>query len=518
MINWFERQILKRLKKKTLTYQEVSELKQQLELSKRFQSIRPLYRSKTGIEIGSNRDPLTGEYLPVIIDLEELLGTVEIVGSTGSGKSVFATILFQLLIDAYSNKMSLIIIDPHGDFAVLAYKICKSLELRSDNATLRQWIQERLFYFDATNPIVKFGLDPFKGGPDSDRLIMEFVHHLSRTYGECFSQKQFDAAFQLCKLLRDNHMTLMEWQYFQTEADFIEQLLSNCQQQETRQAIRSLMADKREFKTILRTLGYKIRLLMTGKHIKNHFGTKTTFPWHTIVNKPSILICNLDDRELSNHETTLLGSLIFSQIKLHALKRKANFPLITIIDELPRFIHGGLEKELESVINQFRKKATFMYSMHQNYSQISQELSNNLTNGARMTFVFNLPDATSADFISKSIYTKPIGHKPDSLFWSSRYELSNYIRSLPPRTAIIKYKGRFPGYFEVREFIPPDEAIFIDSKGQSTLKEWMIQDMKKHGALTLKQIKDEVKHRRKKTLPQPTETAPEIPEEPDVFE
>lgn len=329
------------------------------------------------------------------IKAKDRLGHMYVIGKTGVGKS---TLLQNMAISDIENENGFCVIDPHGDIA----------------ENLLNYIpQERIqdvIYFNPADIEFPIAFNPLKNvHPNYHHLVTSgLISTFKNIWADNWGPRlEHILRFSLLTLLQYKESTLLDIQPLLTDIGFRREVLTRI----TDQSILSFWYNEYDkFSNSLRAEAIspilnKIGIFSSSHILRNIIGQKKrSFYMQKVMDEGKILIVNLSKGKLGEDLSTLLGSMIVTQIQLSALYRakqpeQLRRPFYLYIDECHSFITGSIT----DILSESRKYALGIFLTHQYTEQLPPEILSAIWGNVGTIVSFRV-GATDASILAKEFH------------------------------------------------------------------------------------------------------------------
>lgn len=331
---------------------------------------------------------------PFGIKQNDRLAHMYVIGRTGVGKS---TLLHTMMVQDMMHGRGFSLIDPHGD---LVQKVMEYLP---------EHRKKDVIYFDATDPDIRYGYNPFRKVSKERRplqaagILSVFKHLFSKDNGW---------GGKIEHVLRYSILAVLD----QPTANFtcLTNLLTDkYYRKRTEGFIRSpdvLSFVKRELPY------YRLDSLMP---VLNKVGTFAAYPqikkilveneaqlsMRRIMDENKILLMNLSKGVLGTDVSHILGSVMISALNLAAFSRadtseEERIPHYIFADEFQNYTSGS---DLPSMLSELRKFKIGMVMAHQYINQLSKQVSDAVFGNVGTLISFRV-GSRDAPFLAKEFY------------------------------------------------------------------------------------------------------------------
>lgn len=295
-------------------------------------------------------------------------GHMYVIGKTGTGKSNF---LGNMAISDIQNGNGIAFIDPHGD---LAQKLLNFIPKGRMNDVI---------YFDPGNLDFPIPFNPLENtNPESHHLIVSGLISVFRKIWSDFWGPRLEHILRnsLYTLLEYPGSTIIDIPKLLTDKDFRGKIVSSIRHPHVRD-FWYLEFEKYsswlKSEAVLPILN-KVSQFLTNLPLRNVIGQhQNTFSIKEVMDEGKILIVNLSKGKLGEDNTSLLGSMIVTQIYLAALQRvhisEANRrPFYLYVDEF----HSFLTMSFADILSESRKYGLNLILAHQYLNQLHDKIRN----------------------------------------------------------------------------------------------------------------------------------------------
>ncbi|SYZ73766.1 conserved hypothetical protein [Candidatus Zixiibacteriota bacterium] len=270
-----------------------------------------------------------------------------IVGKTGMGKS---TLLLNMIIQDIQNGNGLAVFDPHGD---LIEKALDHIPPKRINETI---------YFNPADIDYPIAFNPLYHNDTSQRSLVAsgIIQVFKKIWPESWGPRlEYVLRNALLALLENQGQTLLGVSRMLVDERFRGQIVRRIKDPILRNFWEiEFEAYPKVFRTeTISPIQNKVGQFLSNPIIRNIVGqTKTKFDLLNVINSRKILLLNLSKGKIGEDSSSLLGSLMLTQIYLAAL-RQAKIPepdrneFLLVIDELQLFATD----DFPSILSEARK-------------------------------------------------------------------------------------------------------------------------------------------------------------------
>lgn len=330
------------------------------------------------------------------------LGHIYTIGRTGVGKS---TLLLNMAISDIKCGNGFCIIDPHGDLAEAI------LEHIPANRV------EDVIYFNPSDIEFPMGFNPLRNiHPDFQHLVASgIISTFKKLYAESWGPRmEHILRFSLLTLLEYRKATLLDIQKLLTDTEFRYEVLSKIQNtnihsfwdNEFNKYSKSMRAE------IISPILNKVGIFSSNSMIRNIFSQSIrSFHFQKAMDEGKIIICNLSKGTLGNDISSLLGSLIITQIQLASLYR-AKIPqeerrfFALYIDEC----HSFITESIADILSESRKYGLSLFLTHQYTEQLPDNILSSIIGNVGTLIAFRVG---SIDALKLAVEFQPIFNETD---------------------------------------------------------------------------------------------------------
>jgi DNA helicase HerA-like ATPase len=325
---------------------------------------------------------------PLALSASDSLQHLHVIGPTGTGKT---TLLLNLVVQDMAAGRSVVVIEPKGD-------LVRDVLERVPNGRL-----DDVVVIDPTDK-APVGLNPLAARGVASELKAE---HLLTIFKGLFidswgPRTQDILTAGLLTLTATPGMSLVALPLLYTDARFRQKLLAR---------IRDPLAldpfwdwfealSPAERATVLAPVMNKLRAFLLRERLRRVIGqAKPRFDLRDVCRKRTVLLVNLATGALGPESSSLLGSLVVSQLWQTVLGRTAvpperRHPVMVVIDEFQNYLH--LPTDLADVLAQARGLGVGLTLAHQHLAQLHPSVRAAVLANARsrVTFTTNHDDAS----------------------------------------------------------------------------------------------------------------------------
>lgn len=331
-------------------------------------------------------------YLP----FESFKESVYVLGAKKSGKTEFLKTLVHQIISSKmpkNEKVSGLILDPHGDFAKEAsrWKEC--------------YKNERVILFDPTikdnaSPSIDIFAVPSKDNRTVNMYATEFADAFSEAIGgELTLNMKVVLEACLDVIYRRDGSSMYDLQRFMIEgqADDLIELGKNSPNRAVAEFFRTAF-DLKKFNTTKEALYTKIQTLRSSEVFTRIFNPKGTLDLEKELNSGKFIIVNLSRGAMSKEVSQVFGRLLVAMVKSIGFRRESipknqRPETYVFIDEFQNFVGESIEE----VLSESRKYGLYLILAHQLLGQrMSAKLQKAIFSGTAVKIVGkNDPDNLS---------------------------------------------------------------------------------------------------------------------------
>ena len=346
--------------------------------------------------------------LPVFLTPKLLSTHVQVLGSTGVGKSfLMEAILKSLILQGHG----VVLIDPHGDLYHRLLNFCAWLSLQKPQLQLHR----RVVPFDVAETQNIIGFNPVARNA---RVMTYQVVALMESIRKCWGQGSFQETprlarwlFNVAYALVSANLTFVQAQHLvnpapSAERDAIIARIKNPRIRAEWEWLGEMKIDRRE-ERIESTLN-RIKPFVEHEVIRPMLGQFTkTLDFSAILAEKKILLVNLARQNvISEDNQHLLGTLLVNELLSAGFARRPSErqPFFVFIDEFSHFV----TKDACEILDGGRKFGLHFTLAHQHLGQLREKDAevyySTLTN-ARTKIVFGGLNDEDVDLISRELFT-----------------------------------------------------------------------------------------------------------------
>lgn len=170
------------------------------------------------------------------------------------------------------------------------------------------------------------------------------------------------------------------------------------------------------------------------------------FNFYELMNEKKVIICNLSEGRLGDQESSLLGSLIVSQIQIAAMRRQqiqppsSRVPFYLYVDEFHNFISSPFPK----ILSEAGKYRLHLIFAHQYLSQLDSETRSAIFGNAPILISFTV-GVDDAPYLTRYFASD-----------SDRSFRPETLVNLPPRSIVVKKPGE---HRQILRILPPPRSV-----------------------------------------------------------
>jgi len=354
-------------------------------------------QTHTPVGVTNYRNPV-----PFFIKDNDRLGHIYCIGKTGVGKS---SLLENMAISDIEKGKGLCIIDPHGDIAehILNY-------IHEDRI-------KDVIYFNPADIKYSIGFNPLKSvHPDYQHLVASgLISTFKKIWAESWGPRmEYILRFALLTLFEYRHATLLDIQPLLTDQYFRNGILFRIKNPH----ILAFWKDEFEkYSPALKAEAIapilnKIGLFRVSIPLRNIVGQKySSFTFQEVMDSGKIFIANLSKGKLGEDTSSLLGSMLVTNIQLSALYRanqkvEERRPFYLYVDEMHTFVTNSFA----DILAEARKYKLGLFLAHQYIEQLSEPIRAAIIGNVGTMVAFRV-GATDAEYLEKEFH--PIFNKTD---------------------------------------------------------------------------------------------------------
>ncbi len=293
-------------------------------------------------------------------------GHMHIIGKTGTGKSSLIT---NMALSDIRNGNGIGLLDPHGD-------LCDDIL----NRIPRERIND-VVYFNPADLEYPVGFNPLEKVPhEKQHLIVSGIISVFRKIWSEFWGPRLEHILRhsLFTLLDYPQSTLLDLPRLLTDVGFRKEVLSHIHQ---REVLAFWLNEFDKYSPWLRSEAIspilnKVGQFLVNLPLRNIIGqTRSTFDLREVMDGKKILIANLSKGKIGEDNTSLLGSLLLTEIWLAALGRaevpeSERTPFYLYVDEF----HSFITISFADVLSESRKYGLNLVLAHQYMSQLDEKV------------------------------------------------------------------------------------------------------------------------------------------------
>lgn len=334
------------------------------------------------------------EGVPFGIYQKDRLAHIYIIGRTGVGKS---TLLHTLMVQDIIHSRGFSLIDPHGD---LYQKVCEHIQKER---------KDDVIYFDATNPHIPHGYNPFRKARTDKRplqaagILSVFKHLFSKDNG-WGGRIEHILRYSILALLDQPKADFNSLLFLLTDRTFRKSTEQHIQSPQVLNFIRKELPRYRP--ESLASVLNKIGAFLAYPQIKRILiENKEQLSMRRIMDGNKILLMNLSKGVLGMDVSHILGSVMLSALNLAAFSRAdisedERIPHHIFADEFQSYTSGS---DLPGMLSELRKFKIGMVMAHQYINQLTKEVSNAVFGNVGTLIVFRV-GSNDAPFLAREFY------------------------------------------------------------------------------------------------------------------
>lgn len=329
------------------------------------------------------------------IKTQDRLRHIYVIGKTGVGKT---TLLMNMALADITQGRGVCIIDPHGDLIEeILHHIPKE---RSENVV----------YVNASDTAHPIAFNPLSGATKETQhlvasgLIAAFKKIWIDSWGP---RLEYILQFALLTLLEHGDSTLLDIQRLLTDKDFREEILFSIKSNHIRQFWRNEF-DKYPYALRVEAITpilNKVGMFITNEPLRLILQNKTgTIHIPTIVERNSILLCNLSKGAIGEEAASLLGSMLLTSLQQAALARNKQSEhertaFFVYVDEM----HSFVTLSFITLLAEARKYGIGLFLAHQYIEQLSEKIQAAVFGNVGTLISFRV-GATDAAILAQEFY------------------------------------------------------------------------------------------------------------------
>lgn len=396
------------------------------------------------------------DLLPYCIPVDARHTHCYCIGTTGQGKSKF---LESLLVQDIVAGRGCGLVDPHTDLARDTLAHLLSVGFFRDPEHYRQVI-----YFDPTRSDYVLPFNVLKTRLPPYALAQQVIEAFRRTWPQSLAEapRFTNIALAALLVLIQTGKSLVEMMPLLTDKSYREELLSQAGEAQLTEFFHTRFDQwGREGPLMIESVLNKVSAFTFNPHLRRLLGASDNrLDFRAIMDRGQVLIVDLGNCD--GETRRLVGSLVVTGLEMAALSRKdqpgQRRPFYLFLDEFQDFCAGdGAAKTLAQILSECRKFGLHLHLAHQTLGQVQHRVASALGN-VDIKVVFAV-DREDAEVMAKKLFamdTEEVKHEAQTetqhpLFspLPEQWERAVAgIQELPPRTALIKRRGR--GVVQVR--------------------------------------------------------------------
>jgi hypothetical protein len=336
---------------------------------------------------------------------------IYIIGKTGTGKS---WLLANMAIEDIRKDRGVAILDPHGDLSEIILKYIPKKRIND------------ICYFNPADPEYSYPLNILDISNTEQKELMVsgiisiFYKLYSHSWGPRLEHILRNVLFTLVNL---KQATLSDVLNILQNEKFRQKVLSQIEDQHILQFWTDEYAKmpERQKQEAISPIVNKVGQFVTSPLIRKVIVVaKSKVRIEKIMNEGKILICDLSQGKIGEDNSTLLGSMIITQMQIAAMNRahlveEQRKPFFLYVDEFQNFATNSFIK----ILSEARKYKLSLTLANQYINQIDREVLNAILGNVGSLVCFNL-GASDTDILGKEF-----GHEviPEDLTSLNKYQM-----------------------------------------------------------------------------------------------
>lgn len=294
------------------------------------------------------------------IVMDDLRRHLIAIGKTGCGKSTFLMNVVRQQIEA---NRGVILFDPHGQ---LADEVLNIIPKRRTNDVI---------YFDASDRIAPVGFNPMLGPPGTDPTLIAdgVLTSFKNVFGfDAGSAPRLLHIFRNCllSLIGTPHTSLQGVQRLLVDVSFRKTVVA----QVSNEAVRNFWLtefnrwNERDRTQYVASLQNKLGAFTSNEQLQRILNSdRKGIQLRQVMDESMILVCNLSKGTVGHDASTLLGSLLLSNLQIAAMSR-ANIPeaertdCVVVIDEFHSYLSEGNSTMADALAESRKYRTSYVLS------------------------------------------------------------------------------------------------------------------------------------------------------------
>ncbi|NPA69891.1 MAG: DUF87 domain-containing protein, partial [Crenarchaeota archaeon] len=368
------------------------------------------------IELPSYESPSSGVLIghaidgsPIRVELSDLYRHVYVLGSTGSGKSTFLLNLTVRLCEKYRNKVTIVVIDPHGDLAdniamSVPYDNYVLIDFTRMNVSYNplelpryeSWGEREIYIRHMLNNLIRIFEDILRFEPDRAPYV---VHILQTVLGLLYAKTDAPTFVELY----ENVARLLSGEYSIGEYGsdpILKMNVESLRKIPSRSALSALT---------------RLARFVSDPLLRSVFSGSTSIDFERLLEEGYVLIFKIDPSQVSEDVRHLLLATLLIRLWFEwrriiiKLKRKYgedwhNYArhLFLVIDEAQHVLDLPITSEL---LTEARKFHFHLVLAHQSPEQISEEAFEIAFTNTGLKILFNM-SGKSSSYIARHVHPR----------------------------------------------------------------------------------------------------------------
>ncbi|KAA0233848.1 MAG: DUF87 domain-containing protein [Armatimonadetes bacterium] len=326
----------------------------------------------------------------VVLTPAQLATHALVIGSSGSGKT---NLLTHIIAMALRWGLSLVIIDPRGDFCLSCLELCARFGIGP----------AKIRFFDLRDKKNPWGFNPLVGSGEVHQRVLSVLGAIE-AQAEASGVQWPETLRNALMLLAEAGLSLVHLEAVFYSPNLRRQLIERCKSESVRgfwERYGALSLDKQA--TLAQPVMNKISLLLAAESIRRTFGQSEPVNLKSQLDMPgSVTLFSMAVDELHGAGRAA-GSMFLSAVKQEVFARintpeSDRNPVLLVADEF----HGQDMESFESILAETRKFKLAAVMAHQTISQLSPKLKSLVLGNVGVKAVFRVAHQ-DADVLNKDL-------------------------------------------------------------------------------------------------------------------